>query len=96
MNIEREYSVVGSWEDTNVTLAVLEAYIPRFFTKARQVYYNKTEKFTINNVSHDTHLDEDVEAYLRASFSFEIELYQFIKQRLYKQYIAVHKDEFSP
>ncbi|KAH8267666.1 hypothetical protein KR026_001918, partial [Drosophila bipectinata] len=94
MNVEREYAVVGSWEDTNVTLAVLEAYIPRFFTNARKVYYNKTDKFSINNVSHDNHLDEDVESYLRSSFRFEIELYQFIKQRLYKQYIAVHKDEF--
>ncbi|XP_017041508.1 heparan sulfate 2-O-sulfotransferase pipe isoform X8 [Drosophila ficusphila] len=94
MNVEREYAVVGSWEDTNVTLAVLEAYIPRFFTNATKVYYNTTEKFTINTVHHDTHLDKDVMEYLRNSFSFEIELYLFIKQRLYKQYIAVHKDEF--
>ncbi|KAH8286319.1 hypothetical protein KR054_006763, partial [Drosophila jambulina] len=94
MNVEREYAVVGSWEDTNVTLAVLEAYIPKFFANARKVYYNDSERFNINTVSHDTHLDEDVKAYLRTSFSFEIELYSFIKQRLYKQYIAVHKDEF--
>ncbi|KAH8373487.1 hypothetical protein KR009_011075, partial [Drosophila setifemur] len=94
MNVEREYAVVGSWEDTNVTLAVLEAYIPRFFANAREVYYKKTETYSINKISHDNHLDEDVEAYLRSSFSFEIELYQFIKQRLYKQYIAVHKNEF--
>jgi len=40
MNVEREYAVVGSWEDTNVTLAVLEAYIPRFFTDATKVYYS--------------------------------------------------------
>ncbi|XP_017127271.1 heparan sulfate 2-O-sulfotransferase pipe isoform X9 [Drosophila elegans] len=94
-NIEREYAVVGSWEDTNVTLAVLEAYIPRFFANARKVYYSKTDKFTVNTVSHDTHLDKDVEEYLSNSFSFEIELYLFIKQRLHKQYIAVHKDEFQ-
>ncbi|XP_033157888.1 heparan sulfate 2-O-sulfotransferase pipe-like isoform X3 [Drosophila mauritiana] len=94
MNVEREYAVVGSWEDTNVTLAVLEAYIPRFFTDATKVYYSNTENFTINNVSHDTHLDKDVEEYLKSSFAFEIELYMFIKQRLYKQYIAVHKNEF--
>ncbi|XP_039486432.1 heparan sulfate 2-O-sulfotransferase pipe-like [Drosophila santomea] len=92
MNVEREYAVVGSWEDTNVTLAVLEAYIPRYFTDATKVYYTKTENFTINTVLHDTHLDKDVEEYLKSSFSFEIELYLFIKQRLYKQYIAVHKN----
>ncbi|KAH8322063.1 hypothetical protein KR059_001426, partial [Drosophila kikkawai] len=94
MNVEREYAVVGSWEDTNVTLAVLEAYIPKYFSNARTVYYSDSEKFNINTVSHDTHLDEDVEAYLRSSFSFEIELYLFIMQRLYKQYIAAYKDEF--
>ncbi|XP_050742005.1 heparan sulfate 2-O-sulfotransferase pipe isoform X8 [Drosophila biarmipes] len=71
MNVEREYAVVGSWEDTNVTLAVLEAYIPRYFANARSVYYSTTEKFTINSVSHDTHLEKDVEEYLRSSFSFE-------------------------
>ncbi|XP_017137595.1 heparan sulfate 2-O-sulfotransferase pipe-like isoform X6 [Drosophila miranda] len=37
-NVERDYAVVGSWEDTNITLAVLEAYIPRFFRGARQVF----------------------------------------------------------
>jgi len=57
-------------------------------------FLGNTENFTINNVSHDTHLDKDVEEYLKSSFSFEIELYLFIKQRLYKQYIAVHKNEF--
>lgn len=41
MNVEREYAVVGSWEDTNVTLAVLEAYIPKFFADARKVYYSR-------------------------------------------------------
>ncbi|XP_060653645.1 heparan sulfate 2-O-sulfotransferase pipe-like isoform X2 [Drosophila nasuta] len=38
-HVEREYAVVGSWEDTNITLAVLEAYIPRFFAKATELYY---------------------------------------------------------
>ncbi|XP_017840007.1 heparan sulfate 2-O-sulfotransferase pipe-like, partial [Drosophila busckii] len=38
-HVEREYAVVGSWEDTNITLAVLEAYIPRFFAKATETYY---------------------------------------------------------
>ncbi|XP_034658967.1 heparan sulfate 2-O-sulfotransferase pipe-like isoform X7 [Drosophila subobscura] len=37
-NVERDYAVVGSWEDTNITLAVLEAYIPRFFRGARHVF----------------------------------------------------------
>jgi len=48
MNVEREYAVVGSWEDTNVTLAVLEAYIPRYFANARRVYYSRFILILIN------------------------------------------------
>lgn len=43
----------------------------------------------INATPHDKHLDEDVEAYLKQQFAYEIELYNFCKQRLYKQYIAI-------
>lgn len=40
-NVEREYAVVGTWEHTNETLAVLEAYIPRYFADASKMYYCK-------------------------------------------------------
>jgi len=42
MNVEREYSVVGTWEHTNETLAVLEAYVPRYFADASKMYYCKS------------------------------------------------------
>ncbi|KAH8408064.1 hypothetical protein KR222_008435, partial [Zaprionus bogoriensis] len=92
-HVEREYAVVGSWEDTNITLAVLEAYIPRFFADATKIYYSNLENFMINSTPHDKHLDEDVEAYLRQQFAYELELYNFCKQRLYKQYIAIKETE---
>lgn len=38
-NVENFYAVVGSWEDTNVTLSVLEAYIPKFFRGASGIYH---------------------------------------------------------
>lgn len=44
-NVERDYAVVGSWEDINVTLTVLEAYIPRFFSGATKLYYGNWSKF---------------------------------------------------
>lgn len=37
--VEEEYAVVGTWEDTNITLSVLEHYIPKFFRNAKTVYY---------------------------------------------------------
>lgn len=39
--VEEEYAVVGTWEDTNITLSVLEHYIPRFFKHAKVVYHSK-------------------------------------------------------
>ena len=39
--VEKEYAIVGSWEDTNITLSVLEKYIPKFFNKALDVYQSK-------------------------------------------------------
>ncbi|XP_022229300.2 heparan sulfate 2-O-sulfotransferase pipe-like [Drosophila obscura] len=93
-NVEREYAVVGTWEQTNITLAVLEAYIPRYFAGAAKIYYSQTKTFKINSTPHDNNLDEDVERYLKDSLKFELELYQFIMQRLYMQYIAINKQRF--
>ena len=38
-NVERDYAVVGSWEDLNVTLTVLENYVPKYFRGAKKLYY---------------------------------------------------------
>ena len=39
--VEQDYAVVGTWEDTNITLSVLEHYIPRYFKNAKVAYYCK-------------------------------------------------------
>lgn len=41
LNIERDYAVVGTWEETNITLTVLEHYIPRFFKDATKIFYSR-------------------------------------------------------
>ncbi|CAD7004469.1 unnamed protein product [Ceratitis capitata] len=92
-NIESEYAVVGSWEDTNITLTVFEHYIPRFFRGATKVFYSDPKRFHKNATPHKNELDPDIEAKLKVQFSFEIELYNFCKQRLYKQYIAIKKEK---
>ncbi|XP_050334468.1 heparan sulfate 2-O-sulfotransferase pipe-like isoform X2 [Bactrocera neohumeralis] len=92
-NIESEFAVVGSWEDTNITLTVLEHYVPRFFRGATKVFYSDPKRFHKNATPHKNELDPDIEEHLKVQFSFEIELYNFCKQRLYKQYIAIKKDE---
>ena len=49
-NVERDYAVVGSWEDVNVTLTVLEHYVPSYFRGAHQLYYGN-HKFDCNMLS---------------------------------------------
>jgi len=47
--VEEEYAVVGTWEDTNITLTVLEHYIPRYFARATTIYPSKTLYYCAGN-----------------------------------------------
>lgn len=51
MRVEREYAVVGTWEDTNITLTVLEHYIPKYFKGAKHLYYCNFSKLSETVVS---------------------------------------------
>lgn len=48
--VEKEYAVVGTWEDTNITLSVLEHYIPKYFKGATHLYYCNFSKLLENFV----------------------------------------------
>ncbi|XP_016998121.2 heparan sulfate 2-O-sulfotransferase pipe isoform X5 [Drosophila takahashii] len=88
--VEREYSVVGTFEERNITLTVLEKYIPRFFNHARFLY--KLHSKSIRNRNRNNrkpHIDPDVREMVRRNFTNEYEFYYFCKQRLYKQYLAL-------
>lgn len=43
-HVENEYAVVGSWEDLNVTLKVLEHYVPKFFRGATNLYFGNLKR----------------------------------------------------
>ncbi|XP_039486423.1 heparan sulfate 2-O-sulfotransferase pipe isoform X3 [Drosophila santomea] len=93
-NVEEHYAVVGTWEDTNTTLSVLEGYIPRFFTGAKDEYY--ALKKSLGNVNRNTYrprISDKARAVLSQNLTREIELYQFIRHRLYKQYIALQLEK---
>lgn len=51
------------------------------------------KNFHKNATPHNSDLEPEVEAKLKIQFGYEIELYNFCKQRLYKQYIAIKKQE---
>ncbi|KAH8408042.1 hypothetical protein KR222_002210 [Zaprionus bogoriensis] len=86
-NVEQEYSVVGTWEHVNLTLTVLEKYVPRYFNHARYLYKLHKQSFVTPNRRYS--VDDDVRATVRRNFTHEYDFYYFCKQRLYKQYMAL-------
>ncbi|XP_034484055.1 heparan sulfate 2-O-sulfotransferase pipe isoform X2 [Drosophila innubila] len=92
--VEEEYAVVGTWEETNITLAVLEHYIPRYFARATTIYPMFEERLKNRNRNNrKPKVDAEVRAIVRSNFTHEYEFYHFCKQRLYKQYIALKRTE---
>ncbi|XP_017957433.1 heparan sulfate 2-O-sulfotransferase pipe-like isoform X3 [Drosophila navojoa] len=95
-HVERDYAVVGSWEDTNITLTVLERYIPRFFRGAKLMYEMHTNKITNRNKNkRKPYIEPEVKEMIRRNFTHEYEFYHFCKQRLYKQYLALNLHELE-
>jgi len=90
-NVEKHYAVVGVLEEMNKTLTVLEHYVPRFFKGARDVYYNEVQKYSkINRNIYKPPVSESTKAIVRQNFTREIEFFEFCKQRLHKQYMALN------
>ncbi|XP_059219912.1 heparan sulfate 2-O-sulfotransferase pipe-like isoform X3 [Stomoxys calcitrans] len=90
-HVERDYAVVGSWEDTNITLNVFEKYIPRFFNGAKTLFEIHNDKITNRNKNkRKPKVDQDVKDLIKKNFTHEYDFYYFCKQRLYKQYLAAN------
>ncbi|KAH8373529.1 hypothetical protein KR009_012428 [Drosophila setifemur] len=90
LRVETEYSVVGTWEERNITLTVLEKYVPRFFNHARFLHKLNSHSIRNRNRNHrKPHIDPDVREMVKRNFTNEYEFYHFCKQRLYKQYLAL-------
>jgi len=93
-NVEKHYAVVGLLEDLNKTLTVLEHYVPRFFKGALDTYYKEIKTFSkINRNTYKPTVPEEVKDIVRRNFTRELEFYDFCKQRLHKQYLALNLDK---
>jgi len=93
-NVEKHYAVVGVLEELNKTLTVLEHYVPRFFKGALDVYWNEVHIFSkINRNIYKPSVDEGVKDIVRKNFTRELEFFDFCKQRLHKQYLALNLDK---
>ncbi|CAB3377048.1 Hypothetical predicted protein [Cloeon dipterum] len=89
--VERHYAVVGVLEDFNKTLSVFEHYIPRFFRGASEVYWEASHSLSkINKNLYKPTVSEEIKNLVRKNFTRETEFYQFCRQRLHKQYVALH------
>jgi len=92
-NVERHYAVVGVLEELNKTLTVLEHYVPRFFKGALDVYWKEINVFSkINRNIYKPPVLEEVKDIVRKNFTRELEFFDFCKQRLHKQYLALNLD----
>jgi len=93
-NVEKHYAVVGVLEELNKTLTVLEHYVPRFFKGAKDVYWNEVQLFSkINRNIYKPPVAEATKEIVRKNFTRELEFFDFCKQRLHKQYLALNLDE---
>jgi len=93
-NAEYEYSVIGAIEHWNETLTVLETYLPLFFNGATQRYWDKgyDNRIMKKNPKKYKEVSSSVIQKLRKKLSLEYELYEFLIQKLHKQYAAVAKN----
>jgi len=92
--VENEYAVVGILEDIETSLAVFEKYIPQFFAGATEIYNENKEYFKkINQNTFKPPVSNEIKEIISKNFTYEIELYEFLKKRLYTQYIAANLDE---
>ncbi|KAJ8942012.1 hypothetical protein NQ314_010242, partial [Rhamnusium bicolor] len=88
--VEQHYAVVGVLEELNTTLTVLENYVPRFFEGASDIYWNEISRYNpINKNAFKPPVMEEVKDIVKRNFTKEIEFYEFCKQRLHKQYLAL-------
>merc|ERR1711884_927130 len=90
-NVEKHYAVVGILEELNKTLTVLEHYVPRFFKGALNTYWEEIHMYSkINRNIYKPPVSEATKEIVRKNFTREIEFFEFCKQRLHKQYMALN------
>ena len=88
-NVEKYYSVVGVLELWNETLQTLEHYIPFFFKDAAKAYKEIIGNKIVNKNETKPKVPKFIKDAIAKNFTVEMEFFEFCKQRLYKQYLAI-------
>ena len=88
-NVEKYYSVVGVLELWNESLRVFEEFVPYFFRGLPEAYQDSMRGKPKNENKVKPKVPKDIKKMLATNFTVEIEFYEFCKQRLYRQYMAI-------
>ena len=88
-NVEKYYSVVGVLELWNESLRVFEEFVPYFFRGLPQAYIDFMRGKPKNENKTKPKTPKHIKQMLATNFTVEIEFYEFCKQRLYRQYMAI-------
>lgn len=86
--VEEKYAVVGILEDLDATFQALQAYIPKFFRNAQELFKENLHNLTLTHTNKNPGklpLSNQTREFLQQKFNVEIEFYEFCKQRLYNQ-----------
>ena len=88
-NVDKNFAVVGLLEHMEETMAVLEHNLPRFFTGAGEAYRQQGGEVRNKNTVKNRNISEAVRHTLQTRLSSEYELYDYVKQKLFKQYSQI-------
>ena len=88
-NVEKYYSVVGVLELWYESLQTFENYVPFYFKDATKVYKDKLRNKPANKNETKPKVPKFIKEELKKNFTVEIEFFEFCKQRLYRQYLAI-------
>ena len=85
--MDKFFPVVGVIEEVNITLKVLEKYMPEYFSDSFELYYNHKDVASSRNMNKfKVPVSDKVKKIIELKFSNELEFYYFCKERLFRQY----------
>ena len=70
------------------TLKVLDSFVPAYFNGALQTYNEKMGN-KINQNIHKPKVSNEIKKLVKANMTLEFEFYNFCRQRLFRQSIAI-------
>ncbi|KAG1714062.1 Heparan sulfate 2-O-sulfotransferase pipe [Nymphon striatum] len=85
---EKEYAIIGVLEEFNITLQLMEYFLPEYFRGALKIQTEDRRNAKSHMVDRSKVEDKltEIKSELRKNLTLEYEFYYFVKQRLFWQY----------